>query len=1179
MSIRSFTFVQSNRGNVFSWEFDAVFINETNLLAINIILGNTDGFGHSIIVPIINNLMIVTTNFILNDVPVGIIYNATLLVCTTDGVQHLANCTQTNIMIETVVPTPFISPLICDNSIQLELKKPIIGKTESSGYSSVTDLILTVFYTDSSGVIHSLPFNGTNDSLSFSSNKFLIPQLVNDLPYDFAVIITNNIGVSGMSNSIEAIPNATPDVNMVVAQNIVSILNSPLYTNDQLTGIRLFITQPVSVHQMDSSGNSTQIPICEFIIKRLILNQSNIFSHDFSWSNPTMTLIAGQDQQLGTYNFDDTTCLLGSTYKYVISAKNKNGIGNSAESNQVICLTAAGAPSVSVVPDIDSAIITVNPSTLGGSTLNGYWVVVHGNTINIERLYTPTSNNKILVPGLPSGNSLIFTCQAVTCNTQLYGHKSVQVLTTPYKTPSSPVNIISTYVDPHRNLISSGLELTWKQDGLPSNTGGLSFEYNFYYSNESTFNSPKSIEPAIITCDMSNNFSAIFNNLIVGNTYYFKIQAMVKNIELDSYVFSPQSQRSDGSIVYSIPQKITSLTLTQCTDLNDRFMYDLVPGSVIVNNPTVNFTATLFENTVPITEWGLELGKHILLYPLRFSSTYYLIVRPFINISGYCYTGEETHSNTFAFYLPPSPPGNFALAARNNGINASWDLVTSPSNGVTIQGYKLYINNASMNGAPDYTVGPDVRYTVLEKFGSDSNYALVLNNTNYSVTIAAYGIVEVPDATVVRNILGSPATQNLITPTKNPSRPTNLNATTSDGKVTLTWTNIDSSVSGYMIIRQGASCIDIPEKNTLTYEITGLQLEHTYLFLVYSYLVINSQIIRSNNASQITVKVASSPDAITDFVSTRGNSLINLFWNPPNITGGAGKFGNGPLLYSIEVKNNSGVIINKIYDITEFNPYTITKLLNNVYYTVSIFAYFFAGDCKTLCKGTLFSSSAITCSLEPLPISNLQAVPSDKSVALSWTDPSDNYFKTLTVKILRDNRLLGSFNSASTFSTFTDTGLENGRLYTYTLIRVIDTNAQVTLQGQDEVFSTISAKPFGKPIVDTITSVELTDGGYTTFDVIIDNNGADLIGCAIICIPCNNISSVLVITDPTRMNEPAPSRKVKVSGSFIDNNSDRQTTVTVSSFVIIPYNAAGSVCVGYPEQIFDFGAPQPSGFV
>jgi hypothetical protein len=181
---------------------------------------------------------------------------------------------------------------------------------------------------------------------------------------------------------------------------------------------------------------------------------------------------------------------------------------------------------------------------------------------------------------------------------------------------------------------------------------------------------------------------------------------------------------------------------------------------------------------------------------------------------------------------------------------------------------------------------------------------------------------------------------------------------------------------------------------------------------------------------------------------------------------------------------------------------------------------------------------------------------------LSWVLPVDNNFISQSVKVLRDGVQVADVLAWRSPSTYTDTGLVNGTNYNYKVIRVINQNAQLTLPGQEVVETDISAKPFGKPIVETITATELTTGGYTTYDASINVNGSALIGCFVLGIPLDNTHPILVITSPVLTNASGPT--ARLTGTFSE---------VVSSFAIAPYNAGGSAFVGYPEQNSGFGAP------
>jgi hypothetical protein len=1152
------------------------------LLAINIVVAIPGRGTLSIPVSRFDSVGDIANSFVLTGIEPGIVYNSTLLISVTTpskrSIQYTKACDKRNIVFECLAPAPVISGSAGDRTVKISLVNVLTNRSVSSGFTLVSDLVLSVFYTNPLNELETKLFFGDDpEHMSrFANNEFVISELSNGFTYNFSVILTNNIGFSLISNNVDLTPSDTPDVTNVSVVNVSSLENSPNNNTSKNSGIRVTFPEPEAVIEQTLEG-TISIPVTSYTIERYLINQQEVASLDTTFSDLQNLVVSN-----GFISYNDNTSSVGSRYKYTVFASNKNGTGNSATSDLIKCLSLPDSPLVSVEPRNGSVVLTVLPPTnLGGSTVNSYYVRVMtnngANLISASEL-TVAANNKITINGLTNGTQVQISCQTVTNGSpsgKLYGPKSDEVSSTPYTSPSAPTNLVSTNLD-SGSLINKGLKLSWTQPGMASTSGGSEFTYSFFYSNDSNFSNSQSIEPDSL--DESNN-SAIFANLVVGNTYYFKVKANVRNTELNSDVSSQESSASDGSIVYSMPADISSVTLSQMQMVDDTLMLasTVVPGSESANNLAVSFQYRLKQsngsNLSPSADSSLTsvtfgaANATFIVSTFAVNTAYYLLVTPYIVINGVSFYGTPKSSNNFGggagvetnnitLYNKPDAPSGFVLESRPNAIAAYWSLVTSPSNGVTIKGYNLYVNDESMSGAPDYQVGPLVNNAILTYFNGS---APIVNGSSYKVTIAAYGDVDVATAKVIAGVLGLPADTGAIEPTPAAGAPTSLTAIADNSQITLEWSNSDDEVDGYEIFMNSVKVFDISSnKMNLSADIGNLNNGQLYSFVVYSYKVLASgQVIKSNDSAKINATPYTASSTVKNLIATSRDGGASFVWDAPYNAGGAGLLNNGGLLYKVIVSTDaaglnivSSASADNLSLPTGSDPYVVSNLTNNSTYYVKVYAYYFAGTSNTLSK-SLPASTTVVPIVKPLSHSNLSAVPSDSKVVLSWTHASDSY-TTSSSTISRDGVVLDSLVPGT--STYTDNKAVNGTKHTYRLKRNLQNGLPVE-------YSEIDATPFGKPIVNNITVTEQSSGVYTNYSATIDVNGSALIGCFVLGVPVNTNNPILVITNPAIVN--INGMESVVSGTF---------TEPVSSFAIAPYNAVGSVFVGYPEQNSGFGA-------
>ena len=270
--------------------------------------------------------------------------------------------------------------------------------------------------------------------------------------------------------------------------------------------------------------------------------------------------------------------------------------------------------------------------------------------------------------------------------------------------------------------------------------------------------------------------------------------------------------------------------------------------------------------------------------------------------------------------------------------------------------------------------------------------------------------------------------------------PQNLQATPSNGQVTLSWaapsSDGGSAITSYNIYRsmtsggEGTTSIATVNGSTLTYTDTGLANGQTYFYKVTAVNSVGES--PASNEANVTppgYTVSAPPTGLT--ATTVSSSEIDLSWSAPTNTGGSAITG-----YVIERSLDSGTSWSSIQSNTGSTStvYSDTPLPSSSTYTYRVHAINSVGDSPPSNTAT----ATTRCGAVPQPPTNLVAATASSSqINLRWIAPSNNgdcsWITGYTVY-----RTLSSGTWSSTDITavgnvtaYTDTGLASNTTYSY----------------------------------------------------------------------------------------------------------------------------------------------------
>ncbi len=261
------------------------------------------------------------------------------------------------------------------------------------------------------------------------------------------------------------------------------------------------------------------------------------------------------------------------------------------------------------------------------------------------------------------------------------------------------------------------------------------------------------------------------------------------------------------------------------------------------------------------------------------------------------------------------------------------------------------------------------------------------------------------------------------------------------------------------------------------------------------------------NLSIDTASVTS-PGEVSFVVASAENSAVSLEWGAPVIDGGGS-------ITAYTVTNMNTGAAQQVVAIAKVGvySYTWTNLINGLAYTFKITA----SNLKGAGQGTLVSATPSATPTLPGPVRSFYALPVDSSAILSWyppeevgTSPIQGYYIT--------NQTTGVVtNVPSTATSTTITGLENGTVYTISIIAKNATGAGPTTV--TTVTPTDGLTPPSRP---TITDLYATEGKATLYWNAPDSDGGDPLTGWLVTLDAPGIpnykTSTFTVRDPNILN-------------------------------------------------------------
>lgn len=258
-----------------------------------------------------------------------------------------------------------------------------------------------------------------------------------------------------------------------------------------------------------------------------------------------------------------------------------------------------------------------------------------------------------------------------------------------------------------------------------------------------------------------------------------------------------------------------------------------------------------------------------------------------------------------------------------------------------------------------------------------------------------------------------------------PWAPRAASASDITGGVRLTWEaptyNGDAVVTGYRVYRAPIGGVEaqLTETTQLSYDDTSVRPGTEYIWRIAAVNTVGegTQSARVTRASSVTV-----PGPVASFSAFPGNQVVVLRWNAPEESGGSN-------LTGYRIVRDGQIIASPPADRTE---YTDTTVQNERTYTYQVRATNSRGD------GRASESVTVTPVAVPSPPGNVAAevVATDaaSAVRITWLAPAEPVSKFVVFRSALPGRpgvIVG--NATQTDTAFTDTSVERGRTYYYSV--------------------------------------------------------------------------------------------------------------------------------------------------
>ncbi len=484
----------------------------------------------------------------------------------------------------------------------------------------------------------------------------------------------------------------------------------------------------------------------------------------------------------------------------------------------------------------------------------------------------------------------------------------------------------------------------------------------------------------------------------------------------------------------------------------------------------------------------------------------------------------------------PAAPGNLSTAPGIAEVSLSWDAV---GNAATYQVYRADTPNGDFTRIADGLTGTTYTDTGLE------------HDTAYRYTVRAVNAAGIStDSAEV-----SATTRPL------PGVPGNLRATGGIAQISLSWDAVTGAIE-YRLFRADTANGDftrIASGATITettYTDTELDNGTTYRYTVR---VIDA-VGESPSSTEASATTRPLPGAPANLTATGGIASVSLSWDAVT---GATEY----RLFRADTADGDFARIASGAAITE-TTYTDTELDNGTAYRYTVRVIDAVGESP--------SSTEVSATTRPLPgaPANLTATGGIASVSLSW----DAVTGAIEYRLFRADTANGDFTRIAsgatiTETTYTDTELDNGTTYRYT-VRVIDAVGESPSSTEASATTRpLPAVPANLTATGGIASVSLswdTVADATSYRVYRANTPNGTLSR----IASNTTITETTYTDTGLANNAAYRYTVRAVNAVGESASSTETSATTRPLPVAPANltATPSAAAGNGEATLSWDA-------
>ena len=730
--ITSFCALPVDTALIFKWNVNNTLINVSNIKAIKVYItdtfrSNSDNSSRIMtthVIPVLAydqdlNVIGIQKEYTYNGLINGRDYLAVLEIVT-----HCATYNSGPSITKhpgTVPAKPTFKYVPVDEGFTFTLTRYQPGRSVDDGYYQITNIkaflgdgnVLTITdYTD-------VQYNSSyDDTYTFSG-------LTNGTPYEFAIVASNEVGDSMISETVVVIPGAS--VQAVSQVGIATIeynryqseFNSPdnfglypyadastatiLFNPALNTSALLANNIPVisyDIYRQDVSSNGTTlVPNTKILIGSVLL--------DSNGNSLTPYLSYDYDESNFVFKFEDTThgIVLGNYYSYTVIGINDTGLGVESENSIVRIGTKPGAPTVRVTPGDESVTLNIRHGSLNGYPMvnsNGsYWIDISGIQ---QSVVTDASGNVTLTKTGGVYNFSTLTNSTLNVITVFTQTENATPITESQVYTGFPTTVTSTYGSPSNvqnlnfTIASQTINLTWT---IPSSIGGAGANgngpllYRVVIDASNADSSANVIDQSGIT---ATSFST--SGVVINNKQYTAI-VYAYFVGPDNTIYSSPGVRINNIVPNPPSEDVSNLTAT--------------PGDHKVTlNWTNNINQTLYP-TVKIAIYKSTNGGAYSLYHVDDSSAL-----QFVDASG------------AAIVSPTYVDTDTGLSASNNAIATTADVY----NGYTYSYKVIALHNQGAqqpSGAIASTMPfgkPIVKTIVYQPISTSYNITISKNGSN-----------------------------------------------------------------------------------------------------------------------------------------------------------------------------------------------------------------------------------------------------------------------------------------------------------------------------------------------------------------------------------------------------------------------------------------------------------------